>query len=434
MRVSSTVSRVESGGIYVPPTVCRGDSGGPIIGADGRIYGVASYIYSSGGGSPRCGTAPGVYNEIHRHLAWIDGIAIPSAPMCVPRAETCNGMDDDCNGVVDEPCVQLGQACTETSMCAGGGTCAMTPAGRLCAVTCDGVRPTLGCSTGFYCASNPGACNGFCVPGTIGTGIGGSACTADTACASGVCREGRCSDPCRADAADCEGGGVCTASAAGTCGVCRAATGGLRGLGEPCEANAECRSALCAPGGECATPCNEGSCAEGQLCRDGICIVDRTQGIGGPCTDGSDCSTTLCASQNGRTFCTGECTSAAMCPTGFGCQSAGSVSVCVPMLGTDGESCNEAGDCLSTLCAAYGSSAGFCTRFCSAESRCGTGSDCTMIESGERICTPRRTSRGRPSGCAVSQGAHGDASLSLLALLTLAAIARRSRAASSRQA
>jgi MYXO-CTERM domain-containing protein len=57
-----------------------------------------------------------------------------------------------------------------------------------------------------------------------------------------------------------------------------------------------------------------------------------------------------------------------------------------------------------------------------------------MIESGERICTPRRTSRGRPSGCAVAQGQQGGSALGFLALLALVVLTRRSRAASSRQA
>ena len=66
---TTIVEGLQGGFILVEPAVCSGDSGGPLIGPDGLIYGVASFIYSPDGMTePRCGTAPGAYNEIYRHL------------------------------------------------------------------------------------------------------------------------------------------------------------------------------------------------------------------------------------------------------------------------------------------------------------------------------------------------------------------------------
>ena len=436
-RVPTTVNEVYGGLLFVDPTVCSGDSGGPLIGPDNHIYGVASFIYSPDMRSePRCGTAPGAYNEIYRHLDWINGVIESVGDGCFPEAEICDGLDNDCNDRVDETCSALGEPCGDGSECAGG-LCAATPAGSVCSQPCDPMRPGFGCPPRFYCASQPGSCDGFCVPGALGLMPLETPCSADTECESGLCRDPgdglrRCLDPCRGDRGDCLDGEVCVGTD-GACSVCIDAGrfGSARGLGEICSEDAQCRSNVCVVRegvGECATPCGAGNrCGEGFACIEGNCLLEREQPVGSPCTSSADCALgAVCAAQGERRWCTANCSADAPCPLGFSCVDVGAM-ICAPVGGLTGEPCGSDMECSTGLCRE-----GACTSPCSSEDRCGPGFLCRALPDGSRVCRAPEPEAPPPGGSGCAAGAGGvpsrrDVWGAVLTALAMVLAARRRR-------
>lgn len=429
------VEAVEAGLIFVDPSVCQGDSGGPLIGPDGLVYGVASFIYSPDGRTePRCGTAPGAYNAIYPFVDFIESV-IEETGTCLPSPETCNGSDDNCDGVVDEGCIPLGQPCETSDECVGG-LCDDTAVGRICTSACDPLRPAVGCSAGFYCASS--GCTGHCVPGERGALALGEGCEADTDCASLFCIDPgdgrrRCLDPCRGDAGLCLAGEVCSAGA-GACGGCvpREIVRAARGLGEPCEEDDECRGGVCYERGgvsECAAPCGaEDECGEGFLCMEGLCVRDRRQAVGGVCIGNEDCGGAVCARQGERRWCTAQCASASDCPSGFDCVPAGGTMVCAPVRALDGERCEANDDCASGTCADVGGQ-GVCTSMCDGRNPCAPGFECRRVGDGTTaVCIPVEEEP-PAGGCSASAGSSPRAPAVLAALAGAALFARRRRRA-----
>lgn len=428
LRVTSDVVAYESryGLIQVAPAICQGDSGGPLIGPDDLIYGVASFIVSADGNEPRCGTAPGFYNEIGRHLSWIDSVLESVGDACVPRAEICDGLDNDCNEQLDEGCLPIGAPCESSELCVGG-LCADTIGGRICTQPCDPLRLELGCGPGTYCAAN--GCEAHCVPGTLGEAPIGETCASDTECTTGFCRDPgdglrRCLDFCRIDEDECLAREVCV-PLAGVCGGCvdEAIVGGGHGLGESCEQNGDCRSGDCflhGDLGECATPCALG-CAMGTVCRDEHCVADRTQPVGGACIDNADCRSGLCARSGQGSWCTVPCTASADCPSGMVCDPM--ALVCAPDLGLDGAPCATGADCLFGLCGQVGGER-VCSSYCDRDTPCGAGYECRRAAGGSSVCVAAA------GGCSVSPGSdprRARSSLAIFGLVALAVARRRRR-------
>ncbi len=434
MRVQKTVDGSNGGFIFVRPSVCSGDSGGPLIGPDDRIYGVASFIYSeTGSSSPRCGSAPGAYNGLTRYQSMIES-AIEESGGCVPAEEICNGADDNCDGTVDEGCTAFGETCFESSDCSST-LCDTTSAGRICTQSCDPLRPTLGCPAGSFC-ENIGGCEGRCAPqGDTALRSRGDECDDASQCVTGFCAAlgettKRCHAPCRDAAGMCLAGEVCFAEA-GSCGACvnEHQLPAPRDLGEPCAADEECTEGLCiddAGLSYCSRMCTDHeACGENFHCREGTCIRGPLGAVGDPCAANEDCGDGVCVQQGERSWCSSFCSEDTACPEGFHCPGEES-PVCVPDAGVVGDTCMENTDCIDGLCVDGTARGQVCSTFCDAGHACGPGFECVRVgDTG--VCVQGEASAPPSSGggCAATGTNGGKDTLFGLFLLAGWAVLRR---------
>ncbi|MGD2063040.1 MAG: hypothetical protein PVF51_05595, partial [Nitrospirota bacterium] len=232
-----------------------------------------------------------------------------------PNCELCDdGNTDDC-GTCNATCGTVGaqgaHTCPEGTPCVDdldcNGRCDLATA--TCLDVCGDGRTgtTESCDDGN--ADDCGACDATCTgPGDGMTCLGGTGCTEDTDCASGMCVEGKCEAEC--------GNGVvkppevCDDGNADDCGACDATcTGPGDGMtclgGTGCTADTDCASGMC-DAGQCAAECGNGVVEVDEVCDDGN--ADDC----GPCN--ADCSAsggeTTCPSMSG-------CTANAVCASGM---------------------------------------------------------------------------------------------------------------------
>ncbi len=402
--VETTVVDVWGPHVFLARSACSGDSGGPLIGPDGRVWGVTSH-------GPRNCDFGSTYVSTQRFRELIEDVLDDAR--CAGREETCNGRDDDCDGQADEGCTPMGDACSSSEQCAGE-LCASTPEGRLCTATCNPLQPTTGCPSGFYCA-HMGGCAGLCTPVadraadcgatecTEGHRSVSSECETDDDCASKLCLEGahgvrRCLSACTGDAGMCLAGEVCSAGP-GECGGCVPAgeTSGPRGYGEPCSRANDCTSGICHDAGGttyCSHTCStDRDCGENFHCGGGMCLRGPREGMGGPCATDLDCRMDAeCVELDGSRFCGVECVDGT-CPPGFDCRAAADGNVCAPSGRVLGDACSENEDCQSGLCA-HTDAGSVCTRFCDGINQCPQELECVRFGDGMRgACVTPELSR-----------------------------------------
>ncbi len=437
---TTSIDMISGHVIYTGPSICQGDSGGPLLQIEPKqVIGVASF------GTGQCGSGFAGYQRLDAYMDIIDN-ALRATGVCVGDSEeVCDGIDNDCNDEVDEVCGQLGDACDDVALCAGGLECQNTPEGQVCTMACDPLRTHLGCPEGFFCARLDG-CAGQCVAGSEGAKALGDACASHTECGSLHCADPgdghkRCLAPCQGDAAMCLAGEVC-AALPGECGGCVDAdsVAGARGLGEPCDADGDCRSTLCVTDDHlryCSYACEtDDECGDGFHCRSSQCVRGERSDVGGGCLVTEDCGNgQLCATRRGAHFCTQFCTSDSACPTGFECTMVDGGAICATAGRVVGEDCTTSADCVSGVCATIGGRS-MCTRMCSPDSPCSSGFDCRRAGD-EAVCAPAPTAEDPGDcDCAIRGARTTDASRRLIIVIGVALLAawRRRRRYSARRA
>ncbi|MFT7578843.1 MAG: hypothetical protein ACI9MR_000504 [Myxococcota bacterium] len=254
-----------------------------------------------------------------KHCAWertagwcfINNVcAADGAPRDDDPCEVCDAAAPEAWHVLDD-----GTACDDQDMCTADSVCSAgrcggeaivcEPASTCVTATCD---PTLGCvfttfadatacDDGLFCTADDACADGMCI------GIG-NPCEDDDPCTDATCSE---TDRCVVtfNAAPCDDGNPCSSGDTCRVGVC--ATGPAP---TDCDDQNACTIDVCDPIAGCAhiptqTPCCQGLvsvCDDGNACTDDACDPDSGACTyapnTGPCDDGDACTTNdVCAAE-----------------------------------------------------------------------------------------------------------------------------------------
>ncbi len=174
------------------------------------------------------------------------------------------------------------------------------------------------CTNGFVCFATAAGGN-YCVDpallkrsSTLGSGAGGSSCSVDSQCRSGLCASGNCQDTCCSmfSSSECSSGSQCRYGNFPGNGVdthfaphCTS-TGGTLSGGIFCASNSWCKSDLCFAN-FCEDACRSSAdCGSGAYCGYAVdssndilagCFTGTgATALGGACTTDSNCATSLC--------------------------------------------------------------------------------------------------------------------------------------------
>ena len=279
------------------------------------------------------------------------------AGTCTPGTGVCTNPQK-----MDGATCNDGNACTQTDTCSSG-TC--TGGSPVVCSALDQCHNAGTCAPGTGLCSNPNKNNGTtCDDGNACTqtdtcqagGCGGSnpvVCAASDQCHSaGTCAPGTglCSNPAKANGANCDDGSKCTTGDTCQAGSCSAGTAVV------CTASDQCHDAgTCAPGtGLCSNPakangagCDDGNkCTQSESCQAGSC------GGGSPvvclasdqCHNPGSCApaTGLCSNPSKPSG--ASCDDGNACTQTDSCQ-AGSCAGASPVVCVASDQCHDAGSC-----------------------------------------------------------------------------------------
>lgn len=305
-----------------------------------------------------------------------------------------------------------GAACANTDQCATAGGCVD---GYCCDTTCGGacvacnVAGKQGTCSPVGAGFAPASGHASCGPDSASTCMRSGACDGAGACqlyaAGTVCAASTCASGMYMPKSVCDGMGSCKAPTTLTCSpyVCQDATTcyssctgnaqcaapntcanpgvngscGLKSLGAPCTADAQCGSSHCAPEGICCDQACSGQC---QYCESGT----------GSCkyTTGAPASPRTACTGQGAAPCGGSCNGAiaactypsmsTSCGPASGCQIGGPFNSIVYY--QPQSYCNGAGSCAtanSITCSPYACGTFGCYNSCNSNSQCDAFHTCS---------------------------------------------------------
>jgi hypothetical protein len=308
----------------VPNVVARSDDAGALSGDGASFSGDASTsgadaAGSSSGGSGSSGSGSG-----------------------------SGGVGDAAGSTNDAPCSGVLCACNVASDCATQ-VCAQSQSVGSSLLAAAGGKPfcsrpcctSADCDPGTVCFAS-GQGGSYCVsPAWLsrsapGSAPGGSACSTNGQCRSGLCSAGACADTCcslAASSQECVNGAQCTFANfpgagfdthfTGRCAAPPPATG--YEVGMACQVDSDCKGGVCAiepTFNACAAPCRSSAeCGNGYAClfyeESGSTDIELaclpwgvTADQGAPCTTNTDCRGDWC---NSTRRCSGPCVTDADC-------------------------------------------------------------------------------------------------------------------------
>lgn len=327
----------------------------------------------------------------------------------------CGGMTNEVPGG-DVP---LGAPCSSTYDCQGDGAfCQLQGvSGGVCAVECASPQ-TNDCPAGLVCLPYSNAAGGVCMPdaGPGPSRADGEPCATGAECASLMCVGDGTGAWCRSqcalgDDAACGAGHACMQLQGQPYGACAPSDAPVKQPdGAPCEKADACEGGLCvgAPSSAvytCASPCQDGACAEGFGCQPlvgggGVCLAEGAKSeLGAVCENNQDCKSDVCIQATGpgappAPFCSQPCGD---CPCGMACVDfqggeawcePGPKVACVP----DGNPCAADGECAGGVCLT-----GVCAQGCTVTlGGCAAGEACRRLDPGGAAGVCEATGAGVP--------------------------------------